>query len=206
MNNYDKIKIFKNHFYADSGTVKIDKDGCIYAPYSSITSIGSMDHLSIKFSKVNRFNISGSGLKSLIGCPSYVTTDFVCKYNDITSLEHSPGHVGEFFDCSFNKLKSLKGCTPNIGGSFNCTGNELESLDGIPKSINGAFCITIYPNTPLLKMLNVVGVTSFRIYDPHVPTRRVLPTLFSEYYGKKNAVMKVGLELMKLGYGSNARL
>ena len=34
----------------------------------------------------------------------------------------------------------------------------------------------------------------------------VLSDLFKEHYGKKNAELKVGLEMMKLGYGSNARL
>ena len=167
----------------------------------------------IEFDENNKVVISddfygdSNKLKSLIGGPEVVRGGFYCCYNQLTSLEGSPMTVGGEFICYSNKLTSLKGAPNMIGGSFDCSKNKLTSLDGIPKKINGEFSISIYPDTPLLKILDVIGITIFNFYIKHTYNHiYVLEDLFKKYYGTKNAIMKVGLEMIRLGYGSNARL
>ena len=106
-----------------------------------------------------------------------------------------------------NRLTSLIGSPIIVGGGFGCPFNNLTSLSGVPKKIDGVFSISVFPNTPLLKILDVVGIIRFKFYKKdtydHIHT---LEDLFQENYGTKNAIMKVGLEMIRIGYGSNAKL
>ena len=65
--------------------------------------------------------------------------DFICSYNQLTSLEGCPKEVDGNFDCYGNQLTSLEGCPEKIGGSFCCYGNKLTSLKGCPKEVDGNF-------------------------------------------------------------------
>jgi len=69
----------------------------------------------------------------------YISGDFYCYNNQLTSLEGSPDSVGGNFDCSYNQLTSLEGSPDSIGGSFNCNSNQLTSLEGSPDNIGGNF-------------------------------------------------------------------
>ena len=154
-----------------------------------------------------RYDCGDNNLSSLQGLPSTATGVF-CSNNNLTILDSIPTHLRGDFWCNNNKLTSLKGSPPIVDGYFCCYDNKLLSLNGIPKKINGEFRISVGSNTPLLKILDVIGITSFGFYKEgkdgnHIP---ILVNLFKEHYGKKNAIMKVGLEMIRLGYGSNARL
>ena len=69
-----------------------------------------------------------------------ITGDFLCYYNQLTSLEGCPKYVGCHFNCSCNQyLTSLEGCPEYVGGDFKCNHNRLISLKGCPEIINGNF-------------------------------------------------------------------
>ena len=168
-------------------------------------------------------------LTSLRGGPKIVRDEFSCSFNKLislkylpttgygvfcnnnllTSLEGAPRSINGHFDCNNNNLTSLLGAPKIVNGSFSCEDNKLTSLTGIPIKINGNFFISVFPDTPLLKILDVIGITMFTFYQyDHTKFEkiRILTKLFKENYGTKNAIMKVGLEMIQLGYGSNARL
>jgi len=63
---------------------------------------------------------------------------FLCKENQLTSLEGSPKEVG-YFNCSNNQLTSLEGCPRSVVGGFYCDNNQLTSLEGCPRSVGGNF-------------------------------------------------------------------
>jgi|AntRauTorckE6833_2_1112554.scaffolds.fasta_scaffold00324_58 hypothetical protein len=52
-----------------------------------------------------------------------VNGNYICKMNEITSLEGSPIRVTKDFDCSHNELISLDGAPEYVGGDFNCFNN-----------------------------------------------------------------------------------
>ena len=211
-----------------------DYDGMLYIHDNLVSIKGNcrlkkrVDQLPIKFETITGdFIINNNSLTSLEGSPKNVGGNFDCRNNNLTSLKGTPSIIGGIFRCDKNKLTSLHGapyktnsfsCPRNnlttlkgapsvVKGWFDCGRNDtLISLDGIPKSVNGAFYITVYPNTPLLKILNVADINKFTFFDTNDYYIDSLGNLFKEHYGKKNAIMKVGLEMIRLGYGSNARL
>ena len=153
------------------------------------------------------FNCSNNKLTSLEGAPDIVKSDFYCSNNELTSLKWAPHEVGGHFCCTYNQLTSLAYSPKIVGKGVSYYNNKLTSLHGIPKKIDGVFNISVFPNTPLLKILDVIGITKFTFYKKtthdHV---QKLEDLFNKHYGTKNAIMNVGLEMIQLGYGSNARL
>ena len=88
-------------------------------------------------------NVSHMNLKSLTELPwygrEYISKDFFCNSNKLTSLEGAPKEVEGHFNCSDNKLTSLVGAPEKIEGHFNCSDNKLTSLEGVPREINGSF-------------------------------------------------------------------
>ena len=68
-----------------------------------------------------------------------VSGDFVCSYNQLTSLEGAPRSVGGDFHCGDNQLTSLVGAPQSVGGNFRCEANELTSLVGAPQRVDGSF-------------------------------------------------------------------
>ena len=183
-----------------------------------------LDTLSSHFRYSKKVTIDDNGLISITGnCELIVSFKelpvkfkniggyFDCSSNILETLEGSPLYVQRYFNCSHNNLTTLNGAPLYIGGSFQCIDHNghripLTSLSGIPKTVCGKFVITVNSNTPLLKILSVVGLDYFSFYKPNGDEIVSLCRLFKEYYGTKNAEMKVGLEMMKLGYGRNARL
>ena len=192
---------------------------------------------------VNDFMISRNKLSSLQYAPTNIRGDFYfstnlissldelkhinhigggiyCGHNNITSLSGSPYKINGSFFCSYNPLKSLNGGPTVVNGDFGCAGIDLKSLSGVPSTINGKFIITVYPTTPLLKILLIDGIHDFVFIEPKTQiddtslypppnsnsSISILTSIFNKYYGKKNSVLLAGMELLKAGYGSNAKL
>jgi len=57
----------------------------------------------------------------------------------ITKLPLKFGYVSGDFDCSRNQLTSLEGAPREVGGHFYCSNNELTSLVGAPEDVGGYF-------------------------------------------------------------------
>jgi hypothetical protein len=47
-----------------------------------------------------------------------VDGDFICYYNQLTSLEGAPTEVGGSFYCTNNQLTNLEGAPSEVGGEF----------------------------------------------------------------------------------------
>ena len=163
----------------DSGIVTIDSC-CVMKSDSELTNFP------FEFQKINGY--------------------FECNNTKLNTLKGSPKII--YGGCYLSKcnLRSLRYSPQIIAGSFYVDDNPLISLDGIPKFIYGSFSITVHSYTPLLKILSVVGIDTFYFYDVNGRLMVNISQLFSKYYETKNAIMKVGLELIRLGYGNNARL
>ncbi len=74
----------------------------------------------------------------------YVSGEFRCDYNHLTSLKNAPTKVGGTFYCDSNKLTSLKHAPKIVGGSFFCNDNKLTTLEFAPKTVGGDFWGTKY--------------------------------------------------------------
>ena len=155
-----------------------------------------------------------NNLTSLEGAPKLIYGGFDCSDNNLISLKGSPIKIGYYFDCSKNNLTSLVGAPKIVGTHFSCHDNYLTSLDGIPKEIHGDFSISVFHNTPLLKILGVTGIIDFVFYKNRTnivtwtsDRVTVLEELFKKFYGKGvKGQLQCGIEMMRLGYGSNAKL
>lgn len=107
---------------------KINPDGSIDVKGSVHLSKKNLMVLPLKFNYVTGdFNCDGNRLTSLEGC-SRVGGNFYCRSNQLTSLNGSPISVGGDFYCTNNELTSLEGCTSSIGGDFFCGKNKLPSI------------------------------------------------------------------------------
>ena len=105
----------------------------------------------LDFSKIEvtgNFVCSYNQLTTLEGAPRKVGMGFYCNNNQLTSLEGAPQEIGFFttnsrggtFNCSNNKLTSLKGAPQKqVGGGFYCDNNQLTSLAGAPREVGGHF-------------------------------------------------------------------
>ena len=78
-------------------------------------------------------------LTTLVGLdiPEFVTGDFYCHHNNLTSLYGSPKEVSSTFYCNDNNLISLEGAPKKVGINFYCFNNKLTSLDYLPEYIGG---------------------------------------------------------------------
>jgi hypothetical protein len=100
-----------------------------------------MNYLPVRFGVVkNDFIVDGVGLKTLIGCPTYVGIGFFCDNNKLTSLEGCPTHIGNpgRFSCSGNQLTSLYGVPfKKQWTKFYCDDNKLTSFVFAPDELDG---------------------------------------------------------------------
>jgi hypothetical protein len=93
-----------------------------------------------KFGYVSgNFECRDNKLTSLKGAPEEVGGDFYCFFNKLTSLEGAPKEVGGDFYCDENNLTSLEGAPEKVGRDFICKYNKLKTLEGAPKKIRGGF-------------------------------------------------------------------
>lgn len=67
------------------------------------------------------FDISGSDIPSLKGCPETVQGSFYCKEcHKLSNLQGAPSYVGDDFSCQGCKnLRSTKGFPKHVGKKFN---------------------------------------------------------------------------------------
>jgi hypothetical protein len=89
---------------------------------------------------VGDVDISYQGLTRIPVQFGYVSGDFSCINNNLTSLSGCPSEVGGNFFCRGNKLTSLEGCPIEVGGYFNCYSNRFKDkpdVSGI--KIDGEF-------------------------------------------------------------------
>ena len=73
-----------------------------------------------------------------------VTGNFICSFNQLTSLKGAPNKVNNF-NCTYNQLISLEGCPINIDGYFDCYNNNLTNLSTLRSNIKGSIYITGNP-------------------------------------------------------------
>ena len=183
---------------SEHGVISLVDTGCKY--------VGLDKKLPVIFDSISRtFDCSYKNLETLDGCPRYVGGSFFCNNSNLTSLKHCPRYVGGF-NCSHNFLSSLKYGPTVVKGGYSFGNEGLTSLSGIPNSINGHMEVMVYPNMPLLKLLTINGITEFLFWDNDGRIIKGLETIFNKYYEKKNSTLLAGIEMMSIGYGSNARL
>lgn len=100
-----------------------------YDPETGVVNVDGSFHCS----SWGGFNIGGD-MDIQFG---HVTSNFICSYNHLESLEGCPKSVGGDFHCDHNNLKDLKGGPERVGGDYNCSKNQLESLEGCARVIGG---------------------------------------------------------------------
>ena len=107
-------------YYTINPDLAIDVEGDVKLSYKNLIEFPDY----IKFNYVSGdFDCYNNQLTSLKGCPTSVGGGFYCSNNQLTSLEGCPTSVGRYFNCSGNRLTSLKGCPTKVGGDFYCWNN-----------------------------------------------------------------------------------
>ena len=62
----------------------LDSNVLIYLSENKLTSLVGMP------TKCHHLNINSNGLKTLVGCPTHITGNFRCKYNNLEDLDGFP--------------------------------------------------------------------------------------------------------------------
>tara|TARA_X000000368_G_scaffold368759_1_gene316903 strand:+ start:1165 stop:1602 length:438 start_codon:yes stop_codon:yes gene_type:complete len=113
------------------------------------------DKYNIIYYKINKDNsidvynsvyLNGYGLSKLPLKFNKIYGDFFCNYNELKTLEGCPKYVTKSFDCSFNKLTSLKWCPKSVGGTFDCRKNKLTTNTSDNNIIKGKFISSLKEN------------------------------------------------------------
>lgn len=79
--------------------------------------------------------IGHAALKSIDVKFLLVHGDFVCNYNQLTSLKGCPDYVKGNFLCDANELEDLKYCPKKILGNFSAVNAGIRSLKYLPKVV-----------------------------------------------------------------------
>ena len=113
-----------------------------------MTKVKKYKHEIHKDGSVSVFGDVNLESKKLVRIPlnfKTVTGDFLCSFNELTSLEGCPSTVGGNFNCHFNRLKNLKGGPVKVGGNYNCGLNYFTSYpknpEGTPTFVGGKFSV-----------------------------------------------------------------
>jgi len=130
--------------------------------------------------------------------------NFICRNNQLTSLEGCPSHVGGNFYCYHNQLTSLEGCPSGVGGNFICSNNQLTSLEGCPSGVGGDFWCGNNPVHNIWKLIssddkfNSEIIDLFNDYDPIREDGIILDRLndFLKAIGKEPVDGVVGYEII----------
>jgi hypothetical protein len=126
----------KGTFEVDGNTISVNGDVNLRRKLEVFKKITK----NYKFGYVSGdFYCSNNDLTSLEGAPEEVGGNFNCEYNKLTSLEGAPGEVGGDFDCKFNNLRTLEGSPEKVGSNFSCIFNKLTTLEGAPGEVGGDF-------------------------------------------------------------------
>ena len=220
----DKKKILETLkiYFSYSGSEHIDNDGLVSITGNCELVDLSITKLPVQFDNIDMsFDCSHSNIETLNGAPNYVGETFYCSSCKLNTLVGAPTYVKKNFDCNSNNLISLDGCPSIIRGTFNCSynnltslvggpeyvnghyycfNNRLKNLSGLPKNLNGyRFYITVYPNIPLLKLLNIENA-EYQFFDEDGEIINELVDLFKEHYGKgAKGQLQCGIEMIRLG-------
>jgi len=142
----------------------VDVDGDV-----DLSDMG-LDKLPLKFGYVSGdFYCGNNELTSLEGAPRKVGGNFYCFNNKLTSLEGSPEEVGGDFYCDDNQLTSLEGCPKKVGGSFDCGYNQLINLEGAPSEVGGDFFCSFNKLKSLLGAPEEIGGYFYCYNNPNLP-------------------------------------
>lgn len=85
-------------------------------------------------------NISYMNLKKIPFKFNRCTSDFICSFNSLETLDNSPYTVHGNFNCSHNNLIDLTGGPTQVSKSYNCSHNKISSLIGSPVSVGDFNC------------------------------------------------------------------
>lgn len=131
------------------------------------------------------FDVSGTALSNLKGCPQIIGRDFYCcECAKLISLEGSPKEINGNFEAFLNNsLKTLEGGPKKVGGNYGVDGcNSLISLKGCP---------SIIPSE-----LGLYGCMKLRKLNPGPKQVKILNTCFcGEKSIKKSEINKIKFEV-----------
>jgi len=172
-------KLMKIYFDLDPKNYEID-DHTVNVPSMSVRSLARMTHLPVQFGYVQGFfDVSGSGLINLAGCPHTVHGGFYARSLQIVNLVGGPKQVKGQYWCTENPL--------------------LKSLEGAPESVSEMFITTYHAELPLLRLLMYPDVA---IQKAPLAVLRIMMSHKGE--GKTGAI-RAAAELIKAGYRENAK-
>lgn len=82
-------------------------------------------------------DLSARSLKELPDLAEVVVMgNFICRYNQLTSLKGSPQEVHGTYFCNGNKLDTLEHAPKAVGGTFFANHNPLKSLEHAPRKFH----------------------------------------------------------------------
>ena len=132
---------------------------------------------------------------------------FDCSSNKLTSLAGAPQAVGCGFDCTNNQLTTLEGAPQYLEYNFECINNPLTSLAGAPRYVGRFFYLAYDKNLPLLSLLQIKGCKQIIFSNGKTYTNKDLSAILNKYLGQgRPGMLPCANEMIKAGYGSNARL
>jgi hypothetical protein len=120
------------NYKIDPATGVVDVDGDVDLDIDTITK------LPVKFGVVSgSFDIGGSMLDTLEGCPKIVGRTFNCSYTEITSFAGGPEQVGAGYIAEgLTQLTTLKGLPRVVPTVLNLSGtSRITNLEGISERI-----------------------------------------------------------------------
>jgi len=170
----------KNYHINEDGTVDVDGHVNLYNK--------RLEKIPLKFGYVSgNFDCGYNKLTSLEGAPSEVGGSFYCHINKLTTLEGSPKKVGGGFDCDWNELTSLEGAPRDVGVGFSCQNNKLTTLIGGPNRVGGNFRCSNNQLRSLLGAPEEIGGYFYCDDNPTLP-KEILDNI--EYIKYINKIVK----------------
>lgn len=135
----------------------------------------------------------------------YVSGNFDCSWNALESLENAPQCVSGSFICPGNRLKDFTSAPRVIGGSFLGHLNPLTSLGKLPFYVYDFIKINFEENIPLLSLLGIKGCKGV-LFNGGQEVKNI-SDIINKYLGQgRPGMLPCANEMIKAGYGSNARL
>ena len=166
----------------------INTDGSIDVDVNVLLSNKRLTKLPVKFRNVSGYFICRyNNLTTLEGAPESVGGYFNCQNNNITKLDGAPKSVDGDFYCDYNELTTLVGAPQSVGGNFYCSYNKLTTLEGSPQSVSGNFYCGYNELTTLLGSPQSV-VRDFNCKNNNLTTLEGAPKSFSGIFCSGNPI------------------
>lgn len=155
---------------------------------------------------VSYFPLRGEQSKKLPVSFETVTGNFNVYSADLYSLEGCPDIVGGKFNCSNNHLENLSYGPKVVKGNYACANNKLTSLIGLPLYINDNLIISYSQQLPLLSILKIKGCRKVTFFEKSSVAYEQCANIINRYLGQgTRGMLSCAMEMIKAGYGSNAR-